>query len=97
MSTRSRKVTTLPPSVSRFPRQYGILNILQTYGPPRPVTGIALLHLPFIPVTSAVLTEPLNKKNSVARVRERTIPAERLPLAGEDSANIFADIGVSRS
>jgi hypothetical protein len=27
------------------------------------------------------------KLNSVARVRERTIPTERLPLVGEDSAN----------
>jgi hypothetical protein len=30
--------------VSRLPRQCGILNISQTYRPPRPVTGIALLY-----------------------------------------------------
>jgi hypothetical protein len=37
-----------------------------------------------------------NNSNSVALVRERTIPTERPPLGGEVSAN-FADRGVSRS
>jgi hypothetical protein len=53
MSTRSRKImflssrgrlTTLPPFVSRLSRQCGILNNSQSYRPPRPVTGIALLY-----------------------------------------------------
>jgi hypothetical protein len=33
------------------------------------------------------------KLNSVALVRERTIPTERPPLVGEDNANYFGDRG----
>ena len=39
---------------------------------------------------------PQNYAESVALVRERTIPTERPPPVGEVSANFFAGRGVSR-
>jgi hypothetical protein len=50
MVKRDRRVrlATTQPSLSRLSRQCWILNILQLYGPSRPVTGIAVLFYTYI-------------------------------------------------
>jgi hypothetical protein len=45
-------LTTLPQTLSRLSRERGILNISQSYRPPRPVTGMALLRVRWVYVIS---------------------------------------------
>jgi hypothetical protein len=59
--------------MSRFTRQYGILNISYPYRPPRPVTGIALLFF-LLPLFIAVFSLWNSLKDDTILTRDGLMP-----------------------